>query len=325
MNLLPALLKIYGDLSSELRGDEDGAISVEVVPGFPWARIGVTASHVMLLLPPEGLNVLAELDLEHIRIKPFVEFRVRDNSGGRQERAVLVEAKNRDTWLVESFLQLVAMLFESGAQPTPNSIQQLLDDLVALFRALTQPPLRSVIGLWGELFVIYRSSDPQQLVGAWHTTPRDKFDFSSGHERLEVKTTTGPRMHSFAHAQLSMPEGVKATIASVVVVPQEDGMSCGDLAETILGRLTDASHKRKVVEQVIHTLGKEWQNQDSEKYDVEQAKIALKFFESRVIPRVSDPIPPQVSGVKYQVDLQGVVEMTNTEIDAQDKLTLAAW
>jgi len=325
VNLLPTLLKIYGDLCSGLPGVDDGAVSVEAVPGFPWARIGVTASNVMLLLPPEGLKVLAEHDLEHIGIKPILEFRVRDSSGERKERVALVEAKSRDAWLVESFLQLVAMLFESGVQPTPNSIQQLLDDLVALFRALTQPPLKSVIGLWGELFVVYRSSDPQELVGAWHVTPRDKFDFSKGRERIEVKTTTGPRIHNFAHAQLSMPEGLRVTIASVVVVPQEDGMTCGDLAEGILGRLTDAAHKRKFLEVVVRTLGEKWQSQDSERYDLEQAKLALKFFDSRVIPRVSDPIPPQVSGVKYQVDLQGVAEMTNAEVDSRDVLTLAAW
>ena len=325
MNLLAALLKIYSDLCLNFPDAKDGSVSVEEIPGFPWARIGVTANNVMLLLPPEGLKVLAEHDLEHISIKPLVEFRVRDSSGERKERVALVEAKSRDAWLVQSFLQLVAMLFESGVQPTPNSIQQLLDDLVALFRALTQPQLKSVIGLWGELFVIYRSSDPQRLVGAWHVTPQDKFDFTEGHERIEAKTTTGPRIHSFAHAQLSIPEGIKMTIASVVVVHQEDGMTCGDLAEGILGRLTDAAHKRKFLEVVVRTLGEKWQNQDSERYDLEQAKLALKFFDSRIIPRVLDPIPPQVSAVKYQVDLQGVAEMTNAEIDSKDVLTLAAW
>jgi len=325
VNLLAALLKIYSDLCLKFPDAKEGSVSVEEIPGFPWARIGVTANNVMLLLPPEGLKVLAEHDLEHISIKPLVEFRVRDSSGERKERVALVEAKSRDAWLVQSFLQLVAMLFESGVQPTPNSIQQLLDDLVALFRALTQPPLKSVIGLWGELFVIYRSSDPQRLVGAWHVTPQDKFDFTEGHERIEAKTTTGPRIHSFAHTQLSIPEGIKVTIASVVVVHQEDGMTCGDLAEGILGRLTDAAHKRKFLEVVVRTLGEKWQSQDSERYDLEQAKLALKFFDSRVIPRVSDPIPPQVSGVKYQVDLQGVAEMTNAEVDSRDVLTLAAW
>jgi len=325
VTLLARLLKIYSDLCLKFPDAKEGSVSVEVIPGFPWARIGVTANNVMLLLPPEGLEVLAEHDLEHISIKPLVEFRVRDGSGERKERVALVEAKSRDAWLVESFLQLVALLFESGVEPTPNSIQQLLDDLVALFRALTQPPLKSVIGLWGELFVIYRSSDPQRLVGAWHITPQDKFDFTGGHERIEAKTTTGPRIHSFAHAQLSIPEGTKATIASVVVVPQEDGMTCGDLAEGILGLLTDATHKRKFLEQVVRTLGEKWQHQDSERYDVEQAKLALKFFDSRIIPRVLDPIPPQVSGVKYQVDLQGVAEMTNADVETRDVLTLAAW
>lgn len=325
VNLLARLLKIYDDLCFKCPDANDGSVSVEVVPGFPWARIGVTANKVMLLLPPEGLKVLAEHDLEHISVKPLVEFRVRDGSGDRKERVALVEAKSRDAWLVQSFLQLVAMLFESGVQPTPISIQQLLDDLVALFRALTQPPLKSVIGLWGELFVIYRSSDPQRMVGAWHVTPQDKFDFTGGHERIEAKTTTGPRIHSFAHAQLSIPDGIKATIASLVVVPQDDGVTCGDLAEGILGRLTDAAHKRKFLEVVVRTLGEKWQSQESERYDLEQAKLALKFFDSRIIPRVLDPIPPQVSGVKYQVDLQGVAEMTNAEVDSRDVLTLAAW
>jgi hypothetical protein len=316
---------IYDDLCRRRHDTNDESVSVEKIPGFPWARIGVAGQKVTLLLPPEGLKLLAEHELEYISIRPFVEFRVHGDVDGRIETAAIVETKSRDAWLVQSFLQLIAMLFDTGIQPSPTSVQQLLDDLVALFRALTQPPLKSVIGLWGELFIILRSSEPQQLVGAWHVTPLDKFDFTSNHERIEVKTTTGPRIHNFSHDQLSMPAGISVTIASVVLTPDTDGMNCAELAEAILIRLNDVAHKKKFLEQVVRTLGQDWRSQDSEKFDVNQAKLAIKFFDARAIPRVLDPIPPQVSALKYQVDLQGVADLTIADIDARDILTLAAW
>lgn len=323
--LLASLLNIYDDLCSKAVDSKDNSVVVESIPNYPWARIGVTRDEVMLLLPPDGLKALAEYDLEHIGIRPLMEYHVRDNSGGRDERVALVVTKNRDAWLVQAFLQLVAMLFETGVKQTPNSIQQLLDDLIALFRALTQPPLKSVMGLWGELFVIYQSAHTLELVGAWHNTPRDKFDFSAGHERIEVKSTTGPRIHNFAHAQLSAPDGIRVTIASIVLNHHEDGLTCGDLAQVIFGRLNDEAHRRKFLEQVVRTLGETWKNQDSEKYDTAQAKLALKFFDARNIPRVLEPIPTQISAVKYQCDLQGVLEMNNGDLSPLDLLTLAAW
>ena len=323
MTLLTECLDKYDALCARIAGSQDDVVYVETMPRFPWARIGVRGDAVMLILPSDGLETMAVHELEHIHIHPHAEFNVRDAAGDRTERVTVVATKGRDGWLVEAFFELTAMLFETGVEQTPHSVRELIDDLVALFRALTQPALRSLIGLWGELFVIYRSTNPQELVAVWHSTPRDKFDFSRGHERIEVKTTTGPRIHNFSHTQLVVPSGIRVTVASLVLNQAEDGHTCADIAQLILAQLTDDAHRRKFIEQVIRTLGEDWKKQGGEAFDIEQAKLSLKFFDARDIPKVIDPIPTQVMAVKYQSDLQAVPELKISELTPNDILTLS--
>lgn len=320
--LFSECLDLYQELSAKRSNIEDGVVQVQTMPKFGWARIGVKSDAVMLILPSDGLGRMANHELEYIRIHPNAEFKVRDELGERIERVAYVSTKGCDGWLVRSFFELIAMLFESGVDQTPESIRQLLDDLVSLFRALTQSPLKTLIGLWGELFLIYRSTSPDVLIAAWHSTPRDRFDFARAHERIEVKTTTGPRIHNFAHSQLVMSPKIRVTIASLVLNRSDSGSTCAELTQMILTRLTDVTHRRKFLEQVVSTMGEDWSKQDGEAFDIEQAALSLKFFDAGDVPKIEGLIPPEVSNVKYKVDLQSVRELRVVDLGSQDFLTL---
>lgn len=320
--LLAECLDLYQALCVKRTNLDDDVVQVQTMPKFGWARIGVKGNAVMLILPSDGLGRMADHELEYIRIHPNAEFKVRDESGERIERVAYVVTKGCDAWLVRSFFELIAMLFETGVEQTPESIRQLLDDLVSLFRALTQPPLKTLIGLWGELFLIYRSTSPYALITAWHTTPRDRFDFARAHERIEVKTTTGPRIHNFAHNQLVMSEKIRVTIASLVLNRSDNGSTCVELTQMILARLTDVAHRRKFLEQVVSTMGEDWSRQGGEAFDIEQAKLSLKFFDTESIPKIAGPIPLQVSNVKYKSDLQAVPELSVDDLGSKDLFTL---
>jgi hypothetical protein len=321
VTLLEACLAEYEKLSSRIGTLVEGGVLVEKLPGIPWAHIGVTPDRVMLILPPEGAAQMVQYDLEHIRIIPLCGFNAQYETGVRAESVTIVETKSREGWLVNAFFELVAMLFETGVEQNPESIRGLLADLVNLFRALTQPALKSLIGLWGELFVIDQSKSVSDLVAAWHSTLNDKFDFSSGHERVEVKTTTGTRVHNFSHAQLVMPKGVRVTIASLILTHSTDGLTCTDLARRILKKLPPGPHSRKFIELVVRTLGEDWRKQGGESFDAEQAQLSLRFFDAIDIPRVLEPIPREVSGVKYQSDLQAVPELAASKLKPRDTLT----
>ena len=104
--------------------------------------------------------------------------------------------------------------------------------LIELFRAMSEPPRKSVQGLWAELFVISRSHHPSILIDAWHTMIEDQYDFAMGNQRIEIKSFSGDvRNHHFSLEQLHPPTGVIALVGSILVARSQAGESLHDLRE----------------------------------------------------------------------------------------------
>ena len=324
MRLLVDMLVQYRRLAAALNPNDD-KVHVENIVGFEWARLGVMRDSVVLLLPPapDGDDRAPAQDLEIIRINPRQEFEVQQTTTSKFETVAVIATKSRDAQVVETFLELVAMLFATGVRSDPESVKKLIQDLVLLFRALAQQSRKSTQGLWGELLMIDHSVDVELAVKAWHSSTNDRYDFARGHERVEVKTTTGPRIHTFAHAQLASVEGLRVTIASLVLSPSTDGCTCADLASRILLKLPGETLRRQVVDQVVRTVGVDWKNQSSFRFDVDRAIQNLRFFDVGDVPKISSPIPAHISGITYQSDLQVVAELNTGSFQPRDELHLA--
>ena len=126
MSLLVSIFETYQGLINGL-ATNDKSLHVEGIPGFEWARLGVKQDAVLLLLPPEINSPGPDHDLEHIRISPNEEFNIRESQGLRVETVAVIATKSRDGWLVETFLELVAMLFDSGVSCFSLISQQMLN------------------------------------------------------------------------------------------------------------------------------------------------------------------------------------------------------
>jgi len=324
MSLFNSILDTYQRLANGM-DPTDKTLHVESITGYEWARLGVMQNAVVLLLPPEMNALGPDHDLEHIWISSRKNYNIQESAVMRLETVAVIATKSRDGWLVETFLELVAMLFDTGVNSDPESVRKLIRDLILLFRALSQPSQKSTQGLWGELFIIHQARDADLVVNSWHTTPNDRYDFARSHERVEVKTTTGPRIHMFSHGQLVPINGLRVTVASLVLSPSGDGYSCADLVSEILHRLSTEPARRNFVNQVVKTLGDSWNTQRGFRYDHDQAAQGLRFFNAENIPKIVGPIPPNVHGVKYQSDLQVVAEMAATELESRDELSLAVF
>lgn len=322
MSILKSISDTHQNLVKGLQPDDE-SLHVEVIPGFEWARLGITQKAVLLLLPPEFNNDAHNHDLEHIRISPRRSFNIKGPQGSREEAASVIETKSRDGWLVNVFLELVAMLFDSGVTSDQDSVRKLIQDLVSLFRALTQPNQKSAQGLWGEIFLILQATDTDLAVASWHTTPNDRYDFAKGHERVEVKTTTGPRIHMFSHAQLVPIDGLQVTIASLVLSSSGEGVSCADLVSQVLPKLNSDLMRRGFLNQVVRTLGDNWNQQGEIRYDIEQAGQSLRFYNVENIPKITQAIPPNVHAVKYQSDLQVAEELQKSDFSNRNILSIA--
>jgi hypothetical protein len=141
------------------------------------------------------------LVLEHLRMQQGVECRVTEPGGVTETRRfTIIRCTDDDSDTRTYFLRVGGAVLEAmGNEPTSEMVSETIERLVELFRALTVPARKSVIGFWGELFVISQSRNPSTLVQAWHAFPEERFDFSLGGERLEVKTALGRiRRHHFS-------------------------------------------------------------------------------------------------------------------------------
>src|SRR5262249_52413336 len=108
--------------------------------------------------------------------------------------------------------------------PSRHHISTAIDRLVDLFRKIAATPRKTIAGLWAELFVIARAQDPETLLSFWHVEPDDRFDFSQGKDRIEVKAAQGRhRSHHFSLEQLRPGGGVRVVISSLLVERLQGG------------------------------------------------------------------------------------------------------
>jgi hypothetical protein len=323
VKILESLFGSLARLSAAVNPSSDLEFHAEPIDGYEWARLAVGNHSVAILLPASLDSSVPKQDLEHIAIDPRATYQVRSDGSLRNEVVSIVATKGKDGWLITTFLELVAMLLQSVPRNRPEEVEKLIQDLVSLFRTLVQPATKTTQGMWGELFLIRRSADVDLAVESWHTLPNDRYDFSHDRERIEAKTTTGPRVHTFGHLQLLPVAGLRVTIASMVLLPSTDGPTCSDLVSQIAVRLKSDALRNMLVKQVVRTLGNQWQNQGGTRFDPDHASAALKFYDVHNVPRIDGAIPAEVSGISYQSDLQLAKELYADEVDAAAPLTRA--
>jgi hypothetical protein len=286
-------------------GPSGDIFQVDSIPGLDEVRLGVSADGCAVILAPDLTPGAQDQELEHILVSPKVWFDVDRLSTSDGEMVSIVMTKSHDSWLIETFLGLIGILLDAGvSEGRLDNAHSFVQDLVALFRAMSQPGIKEAQGLWGELFLMNESIDVEMSIATWHATPNDRFDFAKGAERMEVKSTTGPRIHRFSHAQLVADRPITATVASLVLDYDAEGICCGDLVELITARCGDGGLKRRLANQVVKTLGEGWRNQASIRFDVDLARRNVSFFSIDQIPRIISSIPPGVLDISYRSDLQ---------------------
>ncbi len=153
-----------------------------------------------------------------------------------------------------------------------------------------------------------RLRDPAPLAAAWHVLPGDRYDFSAGSQRIEVKSATGRvRQHHFALEQLLPVPGTRVLVASVLVEQAGAGTALADLVSEVRSRVGHNPQLLLHVDQVVaQTLGDSWRHAQEERFDRHVAESSLAFFEPTVIPKVEPNLPPAVSGVHFRADLTGL-------------------
>jgi hypothetical protein len=249
------------------------------------------------------------VELQNLRITHGVRCQIDFPTGEHAIDDVSLIRCAPDPDLESVFLRLMGGLIPEFGDPSPDALAQLLVKLVDLFRALTQPPRKSIQGLWGELLMVAVSSAPAELLTAWHVDPTDMYDFNVGQLRIEVKTSASRRRtHHFRLEQLQPPAGSEVVICSLITERAGGGATVADLVNEIEIRVADRPDLAVRAETVIaETLGTEWRSSAHISFDREVARDSMRFVPVAEVPSIpADALPEGISNVHFEVSLDSI-------------------
>lgn len=288
------------------------AFSGAPAPAFPGIHIAKDqlarpAVLVRIDRPGTGLRP-PSIAMENLRVEHGLDCRISVPSSDQTLTGTfsLIHCLSLEESLQEYFLDTVQVILHSlPSAVTAASVSDAVDTLASLFAAAQRPSSRPAQGLWAELFVITHASEPQLLLDSWHSDPAERFDFSLGCQRVEIKCSGDrTRRHHFSHEQAHPPAGVVMLVGSLFVEHSASGISLGELWDLARRLAGDNAELRLKIEQVcLQSLGDSWPQARAISYDQQLAAESLLFFDVADIPKIQADLPLGVSEVRFRSDL----------------------
>lgn len=152
--------------------------------------------------------------------------------------ATVIECK--DASVAEPFAALVGhvfTLFEREPALSWSDVCRVITQWSALFSAGRLLDEDESLGLWGELWVLARTTKPDKMIKAWRGVEAGTADFVLQEGILEVKTSTRPFVHHVSHGQTLMSDN--AFLLSLSTADGPGGETLSSLAEQIRMRIAD--------------------------------------------------------------------------------------
>lgn len=306
------LIGIFDALS--LPATAAGKYTAQPIKGFDAYRIGKTKEGLPILLikvTSSGDEKIGNVSLRNISVLHDLECSIEvKGKKSVKDRFTVIQCNINERAIHEGFLEIIELLIISvGNSPNSKDIDDFIYKVLEIFRRIVEPPIKTVQGLWAELFLIAVSPKPKNLLKNWHFDTKDKYDFSSGKERIEVKSYSLPyRTHNFSIEQLNPPYNSDLLIASINTVRSHSGVSIDDLRSKIQGKIkSDLTLIESLRLKIMYALGKDYKDSLSVKFDNEVALTSLKYFKHDDVPKIlSDEIPKLIFDVKFKVDLSSI-------------------
>lgn len=301
------------------------AFSVASVAGLAPARIGksIEGDAVVLFPSSEPSARRPPVELRHLSVLFGARCRV---FGDTEEEAFFTVVRcHGDTAVQTYFLHMAkGLLSVLGPNAREAQVEQAVQAFVELFRAATKPPAYALRGLWGELLLIARCTDPIAVFRAWHVTGDERFDFGQGHQRVEVKTSgRSSRAHHFSLDQLTAV-GVDVCLVSIQVEPSAAGRSLLELVDDISSKLTSVDDAMRLHVTVGAVLGIDWTDYATARFDDSLSSSSIRFYKIEDVPRIQVPLPKAVTQVHFVSDLAASNSMAVADLNAAGGLWAAA-
>jgi len=176
-----------------------------------------------------------------------------------------------------------------------------------IFRDLRRPNKELIQGLWSEILLIERSSNPDFCLKKFHLSRRT-YDFFAEDFCIEVKSTLNDRRdHRFKSEQLDPPDSDTSLIICSVLAKESylDGLSLKKLVEKLENKISEKSCAglKKLIERIIFP----WDFPDVEhiKFDYVYSSENMNFYFCEDVPRL-DAVPQEITNLKFNVDFTSV-------------------
>lgn len=314
------LIELYDSLSPVEHQADEWKLNAVRIPKFPNFRIGIDIEGNPVLLfsitGPSKDPTLKNIKLKYLQLNHNIECRISNGKRIQIETLTSITFTSKDRSLQEHFLTISETLIKGlGNNLTQKSIFESFNRFIEVFRALADTPSKTIHGLWAELFLIDFAAKPKVLLHYWHDNPTERFDFNSGAEKIEVKSSSNfERIHIFSSEQLNPPNKTNAVVASLFVKRINNGKSIQHLVNSISAKITDMDLLEKLNLTVYKTLGNAFEESITIKFDYIVAKESIQFYCTNDIAKIHENfIPGEVSEVKYKSDLSKIepIELKN--------------
>jgi hypothetical protein len=255
------------------------------------------------------------VNLKTIKVQYHVTCQIESEAKLTDGRFALIFCDADSPDLYELFTSCVAPALAKLPQHAQTSdIANLVAALLDLFRALSAPGRKDIVGFWAELFVITKMKDTADAVRAWHANPYERFDFSSTRSVLEVKAShSNLRVHEFSLQQLQPPSGKRGTVASLLLQSETGGIGVLDLAFQIEALLNGSIELReKLWSNVVKALGSDFSGKLDYRFSTGIASKELRVLRMRDIPAPEQPTDARISDIRFRVDLTNIPSATQT-------------
>ena len=280
------------------------------VPGYQSYFVGKdSGSHACLLVTTidDSQRQPPPIRLESLDVQFELPCRLKNGrEPAKNGQFTIIRCQSLDRETVRYFLSVCEIVLRTiGDNPARREIASAVRRLAVIFQKTQKPPARTVNGLFGELYLISRSSNPVRALTAWRIDDAARFDFVDGDARLDVKTTSSrERTHIFSYEQCNPPPGTIAVAASMFVERVSRGIALRSLLDHIaevVGPQIDLA--LKLHEVTASTLGTSLNEALSLSFDEKLAQSSLCFFNLTELPAIRGPLPTGVSDVRFRSDL----------------------
>lgn len=289
-------------------------LQAKVIPGrkADYLAKGASGEPIALLQVSSFHTAKPSLQLRHIRIEYAQECRIKEEGRSIVAGQFVVIACSADNpTLYELFVRSAHALVDSiPVEPSAAQVEGCVKAFVELFRKLQHPGLRTIKGLWAELFMIASSTSPKDMVAAWRTDIHEKFDFSYARTHIEVKSSELPqRVHEFSLSQLNSVGGTTIYIASLLLRRSSGGVGVLDLAAQIASKLSARSDlATKLWTNIAQSLGEDFSALSDVMFDDAYARHSLKFLHVDAVPSIREPLASEILDVRLRIDISRIAE-----------------